>query len=161
MENLYNAVVSFKGDNGFTFYLPKYGELTIYNGKNIFIKGLTTSGVETLRELRPLLLEHKLNGKPDGCYKVIDLTQISDGITPKKVEKPEPVKSVADLKAEMIKTEGPIEEPEINSGDISTEESKVEIPEEPKKEVVEAEKPKTNKKTTTKKGGKRGKLGKK
>ena len=126
MENLYNAVVSFKGDNSFTFYLPNYGELTIYNGKNIFIKGLTTTGVETLRELRPLLLEHKLNGKPDGCYKVIDLTKTNSFQIPKTVEKPEPVKSLADLKAEMIKTEGPIEETTeeivINKEDILSEE---------------------------------------
>ena len=40
MENLYNAKVSFKGEGNFTFTLPKYGELTVYNGRDIYIKGL-------------------------------------------------------------------------------------------------------------------------
>lgn len=168
MENLYNAVVSFKGDNGFTFYLPKYGELTVYNGKDVFIKGLTTSGVEVLRELRPLLLEHKLNGKPDGCYRVIDLTQITS-VTPRIMERPEPVKSVADLKAELVKSEGPIvDEPETNdsttkepevevetsTGDIKTDELSTKAPVDEPKETKPAKK-------INKKGSKRGKLGKK
>ena len=109
MENSYNARVSFKGEGNFTFVLPRYGEITIYAGKDLYIKGLSVSGVEALRELRPLLLEHKLNAKPDGCYKVIDLNSIS---LPKynKFERAyvEPAKSVADLKAEMII--GPITE---------------------------------------------------
>ena len=144
MENLYNAVLSFKGEGGFTFHLPRYGELTIYPGKNIFIKGLDVSGVEALRELKPLLLEHKLNGKPDGCYKVIDLTALNNTITPRMQPNFERAqKSFADLKSEMIKSNGPIiEEPKVEEPKV--EEPKVEEPkvEEPKEEEPKEEEPK-------------------
>ena len=147
MENLYNAVLSFKGEGGFTFHLPRYGELTIYPGKNIFIKGLDVRGVEVLRELKSLLLEHKLNGKPDGCYKVIDLTNINNTVTPRMQPNFErEQKSFADLKSEMIKSNGPIiEEPK-------EEEPKVEEPkeEEPKVEEPKVEEPKNTKKNTKK-----------
>ena len=163
MENLYNAVLSFKGEGSFTFSLPRYGELTIYTGRDIFVKGLNIAGVEAIRQLRPLLLEHKLNGKSDGCYKVIDLTTL-DNSASKILNTPlsnpiQPVKSVADLKAEMIKTTGPIVE-ELTVEE--TEESKVEETEEPKVEeptveesVKTAKKPaKRNTKRNTRKKSK-------
>ena len=124
MENLYNAVLSFKGDGNFTFSLPSYGELTVYAGRDIYVKGLSVSGVEALRQLKPLLLEHKLNGKPDGCFRVIDLTTLNN--TPSKVlNRPlanpiQEIKSVADLKAEMIKSNGPIvDDKEDNKEDVT------------------------------------------
>ena len=123
MENLYNAVLSYKGEGGFTFSLPKYGELTIYAGRDIFVKGLSIAGVEAIRQLRPLLLEHKLNGKPDGCYRVIDLTTLNHGIMPRIQprygEPVMPIKSVADLKAEMIKTDGPIIKDEFITDNVN------------------------------------------
>lgn len=156
MENSYNARVSFKGEGNFTFVLPKYGEITIYAGKDLYIKGLSVSGVEALRELRPLLLEHKLNAKPDGCYKVIDLNSIN---LPKynKFERAyvEPAKSVADLKAEMIK--GPITK-EVEKPVEKVVEAVVEEPE--VKEIVkeEIEKPvKEAKKILGKKSNKKNK----
>ncbi len=124
MENLYNAVLSFKGDGNFTFSLPSYGELTIYAGRDIYVKGLSVSGVEALRQLKPLLLEHKLNGKPDGCFRVIDLTTLNN--TPSKVlNRPlanpiQEIKSVADLKAEMIKSNGPIVDDKEDATDNDT-----------------------------------------
>lgn len=110
MENLYNAVISYKGEGSFTFSLPKYGELTVYSGKDIFVKGLSVSAVEALRQLKPLMLEHKLNAKSDGCYKSIDLTKISAPITPfQRAYQPKATEpSVADLKSQLIKSEGPI-----------------------------------------------------
>lgn len=108
MENLYNAVLTYKGEGSLTFSLPKYGELTVYKGRDIYVKGLNVSAVEELRKLKSLLLEHKLNGKPDGCYKVIDLTKVSAPIQkfqrayePKSAES-----SVAELKSQMVKNEG-------------------------------------------------------
>lgn len=144
MENLYNAVLTFKGEGSFTFILPGYGETTIYPGRNIFVKGLTVNGVEALRELKPLLLEHKLNGKSDGCYKVIDLTTLNNTPSVIKSTVKNEVKSVADLKAEMIKSNGPIIEDEIVKSKVEDE-----VTEEPKveDEVVE---PKPVKKTTRK-----------
>lgn len=144
MENLYNAKVSFKGEGNFTFTLPKYGELTVYNGRDIYIKGLNVNAVELLRQLRPLLLDHQLNAKPDGCYKVLDLTadttakSIQNIVNKPKAE----VKSVADLKADLVKTTGPIVEDTI-------EEEKE--PEAPKADLTEKEPeaPKTATKATS------------
>ena len=116
MNNLYNVKISFKGDNNFTFTLPGYGELTVYNGKDIYVKGLSVKGVELLRQLRPLLLEHTLNAKPDGCYRVVDLTSVNNSpinmFLQTSVKSEPTVKSVADLKSDLIKTTGPIVEEE-------------------------------------------------
>ena len=126
MENLYNARLTFKGDGNFTFTLPNYGDLTIYEGKDVYVKGLTTNGVEALRQLRPLLLDHKLNAKPDGCYKVIDLAMSKQPVKQFERAYKEPVKSVADMKKELIK--GPIVEEElvvVKTQDIIPEDSEL------------------------------------
>lgn len=111
----YNARVSFKGEGSFDFTLPNCGEVKIYAGKDLYIKGLTQSGVETLRALRPLLLEHKLNAKPDGCYKVLDLEEYKSTSVKSRMEyNYRPVQSnatIADLKAEL--KAGPISEEEL------------------------------------------------
>ena len=122
MEKVYNAKLSFKGDGNFSFILPNYGELTIYKNRDIFVKGLTVNGVEALRQLRPLLLEHQLNAKPDGCFKVIDL---STSTTKAKALENRiqaatniPV-SVSDLKASLIKNEGLIPVDEKRNDDVT------------------------------------------
>ena len=168
MENLYNAVLSFKGEGNFTFSLPNYGELTIYSGRDIYVKGLSVTGVEALRQLKPLLLEHKLNGKPDGCFRVIDLTTLNN-IPSKVLNGPlanpiQEVKSVADLKAEMVKSNGPIvdeiEDDKENTVDTVEEDDKedeVEKPEEVEEsEKVEEPKEKEVAKKSSKTTGKRG-----
>lgn len=150
MGNLYNARVSFKGEGSFTFVLPRYGDLTVYNGRDIFIKGLDVPGVEALRQLRPLLLEHQLNAKPDGCYKVLDLSNYVKPQPFERAYKPE-VKTVADLKAQLIKSNGPIvKEEEVKPQ--STQDSPVEKPvEQPKPEQKPEPKPvKTQPKTQAK-----------
>lgn len=129
MTNLYNAKVSYKGEGSFTFTMPYYGEVTIYPNKDIYMKNLTQQGVEALRALRPTLLEHQLNAKPDGCYTYIDFNE-TNNIIPTKMQlnyrEVVSNKSVAEMKAEMIKSTGPIEEP-------------VELPkiEEPQEESIE------------------------
>ena len=70
--NNFNAMLYFKGEGSLTFILKKVGEITIYADKPIYLTGLDVSQVEALRNLRALKLEHKLNAKPDGCYKVIN-----------------------------------------------------------------------------------------
>ena len=156
MSNTYNAKLSFKGEGNFSFTLPGYGELTIYSGKDIYVKGLTVNGVEALRQLRPLLLDHQLNAKPDGCYKVLDLTNYTNKPvqTFERAYK-EPVKSVADLKAELIKSNGPIVEDEPIKEEIKEivkEEVKEELNKEKAEETKEEVKP-----TTKKKNNKKGK----
>lgn len=131
MENLYNARLTFNGEGSFTFTLPKYGDLTIYQGRDVFVKGLTTNGVEALRQLRPLLLDHKLNSKPDGCFKVIDLSNGNQVIPQQIITKKEPVQSVADMKKELAK--GPIIEDEpllVTTDDIIPKEEADSISEE-------------------------------
>lgn len=111
MQNLYNAKVSFKGEGSFTFTMPYYGEVTIYAGKDIYMKNLTQQGVEALRALRPVMLDHQLNAKPDGCFTYIDFNETNNVIPTKMQLNYRPVvseKSVAQMKAEMIKPNGPI-----------------------------------------------------
>lgn len=146
MASSYNAKLSFKGDGNFTFTLPRYGELTIYAGRDIYIKGLDVNGVELLRQLRPLMLEHQLNAKPDGCYKVIEINGFKEE---KKVpferayKEPAP-QTVADLKASLIKSNGPIiEEPTDIKGEKEIESKEKEnIQVEPEKDKT-TQKPKT------------------
>ncbi len=152
MENLYNAKVSFKGDGSFSFTLPGYGELAVYAGRDIFIKGLTVQAVELLRQLRPLMLEHQLNAKPDGCYRVIDLTTLKVVNKPnfeRAYKEPAP-QTVADLKASLIKTTGPIVEEEEIKEEPKVEEKKVD---ESKKEEIPPIEPKETKTTKTTKTG--------
>ena len=106
MEKTYNARLFFKGEGSFTFTLPGKGEVTIYNGKDIYVKGLSISTVEYLRELRPLLLDHKLNANSAGCYSVIDLTNIYVPKRPfiRAIDN-SGAKSLAELKSELIKPE--------------------------------------------------------
>lgn len=118
MQNLYNAKVSFKGEGSFTFTMPYYGEVTIYPRKDIYMKNLTQQGVETLRTLRPMLLDHKLNAKPDGCYTYIDFNESIQNIPTRMSQNynvPQQTKTVAQMKSEMIK--GPIidEEAVVNT----------------------------------------------
>ena len=160
MENLYNAKLSFKGEGNFTFTLPTYGELTVYAGKDIYVKGLNVTGVETLRQLRPLLLDHQLNAKPDGCYKVIDLTESTQPKLIKQIlNTPKAtVSTVADLKKDLIKTTGPIIEEQVvedKSDEVEELEEKIveEVKEEPKANTTKSKstKGKTTKKNTKKK----------
>ena len=157
MENLYNARLTFKGEGNFTFTLPNYGDLTIYEGRDIYVKGLTTNGVEALRQLRPLLLDHKLNAKPDGCYKVIDLTMNKQPVRQFERVYKEPIKSVADMKRELVK--GPIIEEEpviVKTQDIIPEDSgltKEDVIEVQAPEVI-VEEPKEDKTKKTVKTGK-------
>lgn len=137
MSNLYNAKVSFKGEGSFTFTMPYYGEVTIYAGKDIYMKNLTQQGVETLRSLRPVLLDHQLNAKSDGCYNYIDFNETNNIIPSKmKMNYREVVsnKSVAEMKAEMIK--GPIQEEELSGITETPKEETNKIVEEPKEDLI-------------------------
>lgn len=150
MENTYNVKLSFKGEGNFTFTLPGYGDLTVYAGKDIFVKGLSVSGIELLRQLRPLKLEHQLNAKPDGCYRVIDLVKVVPvkPVFERAYKEPAPA-TVADLKSSLIKTTGPIIEEEPKTEEIKPEVEEVKSeeakPEEVKKEEPKVEAPKANK----------------
>lgn len=140
MTNLYNAKVTFKGEGSFTFTMPYYGEVTIYSGKDIYMKNLTQQGVEALRALRPVMLDHQLNAKPEGCFTYIDFNETNNIIPTKMQLNYRPIvseKSVAQMKAEMIKPNGPIPEDEGLSKSTKIEEPKT--IEEPKEDLVKIE----------------------
>lgn len=169
MEKFYNVKISFKGERDFNFVLPGYGELTVYAGRDVYVKNLSVSGVEALRQLRPLLLDHQLNAKPDGCYRVIDLSNINSVSNQVKQVATPVVKSVSELKNDMIKNVGPLDpnegkefvdnegennEGENNEGEkketVQTELEKDKILEAPKSTKTNTKKP-TNKKLNNKK----------
>lgn len=169
MEKFYNVKISFKGERDFNFVLPGYGELTVYAGRDVYVKNLSVSGVEALRQLRPLLLDHQLNAKPDGCYRVIDLSNVNSVSNQVKQVATPVVKSVSELKNDMIKNVGPLDpnegkevvdnegennEGENNEGEkketVQTELEKDKILEAPKSTKTNTKKP-TNKKLNNKK----------
>jgi hypothetical protein len=76
MSSKFNVRLSFKGDGDLTFQLPIVGEITIWAGRDIFLKGATAEIVETLRQYRSMKLEHKLNADAKGCYRVIEVDNI-------------------------------------------------------------------------------------
>ena len=135
MEKFYNVKISFKGERDFNFVLPGYGELTVYAGRDVYVKNLSVSGVEALRQLRPLLLDHQLNAKADGCYRVIDLSNVNSVSNQVKQVATPVVKSVSELKNDMIKNVGPLDP---NEGKEIVE-SKGENNEGEKKETIQTE----------------------
>lgn len=104
MSSKFNARVSFMGEGDVSFVLPKIGEITVWSGRDVFIKNATQDIIETLRQYRAIKVEHKLNGDVKGCYKVID---VDDANTiPRNPYMPisaPKVESVASLKAQLIK----------------------------------------------------------
>ena len=164
MEKFYNVKISFKGERDFNFVLPGYGELTVYAGRDVYVTNLSVSGVEALRQLRPLLLDHQLNAKTDGCYRVIDLSNVNSVSNQVKQVATPVVKSVSELKNDMIKTVGPLDpnegkeivdnKGENNEGEkketVQTELEKDKILEAPKSTKTNTKKP-TNKKLNNKK----------
>lgn len=104
MENTFNVRLSFKGEGDLTFTLPIIGQITIWAGRDIYLKGATQRIVEILRQYRSMQLEHKLNGDATGCYRVIEVGTI-DRI-PKNAYRPvaaPKTEHIAALKAEMMK----------------------------------------------------------
>lgn len=104
MENTFNVRLSFKGEGDLTFTLPIVGQITIWAGRDIYLKGATQRIVEILRQYRSMQLEHKLNGDATGCYRVIEVGTI-DRI-PKNAYRPvaaPKMEHIAALKAEMMK----------------------------------------------------------
>lgn len=104
MENTFNVRLSFKGEGDLTFTLPIVGQITIWAGRDIYLKGATQRIIEILRQYRSMQLEHKLNGDATGCYRVIEVGTI-DRI-PKNAYRPVAMpktEHIAALKAEMMK----------------------------------------------------------
>lgn len=117
METRFNVKVWFTGAASFEFQMPEIGKVKLTKGKDIYIKGLSQRGVELLRQLRPLHVEHKLNEKQDGCFRVIDVYQLLNvplanrtNYTPDRTKV---IASAQSLKKQMIHSEGPLSMDEI------------------------------------------------
>lgn len=118
MSNKFNARLSFMGDGELTLVLPLIGELTIWSGRDVYIKGANQDIIEYLRQCRSMKLEHKLNGDAKGCAKVIDVNEFVNSTnsmfraTMIEREQAKRQQSIAELKAQMIKPDDfiPVEE---------------------------------------------------
>jgi hypothetical protein len=56
MNNLYYVKISLKGKNSFTSTLSGYNELTIYNGRDVYTKGLSVSDIELLKQIKTIII---------------------------------------------------------------------------------------------------------
>ena len=100
----FNARLSFKGEGELTVTLPVIGQISIWNGRDIYLRGATTEIIETLRQYRSMQLEHTLNGEIRGCYRVIEVGAIDK--IPQNAFRPVAAprtEHIASLKAQMLK----------------------------------------------------------
>ena len=108
MSNKFNARLTYKGEGELTFTLPVVGQISIYAGKDIYLKGATQDIVECLRQYRVMKLEHKLNGDSNGCYRVIEVEQAQNSSVSMfrsvMMQKASQASSISDLKAQMMKS---------------------------------------------------------
>lgn len=115
----YNIRISFKGEDSLKFVLGVVGEIIIYAGRDIYVKGVSANLIENLRSLKQLGLEIVIGGKADGCYKTYDMTKY----VPRTLRPEVPVQdkvSTADVKDIISQTSAEVSE------DIDDEEDEVE-----------------------------------
>ena len=100
----YNVRLSFKGEGELVATLPIIGQFSIWEGRDIYLRGATMEIIETLRQYRSMQLEHTIGGELRGCYRVIDVGAI-DKIpkTPFRPVAAPRVEHIKDLKAQMMK----------------------------------------------------------
>ena len=100
----YNVRLSFKGEGELIATLPIIGQFSIWEGRDIYLRGATMEIIETLRQYRSMQLEHTIGGELRGCYRVIDVGAI-DKIpkTPFRPVAAPRVEHIKDLKAQMMK----------------------------------------------------------
>ena len=105
----YNIRISFKGEDSLKFVLGVVGEIIIYAGRDIYVKGVSANLIENLRSLKQLGLEIVIGGKADGCYKTYDMTKY----VPRTLRPEVPVQdkvSTADVKDIISQTSAEISE---------------------------------------------------
>ena len=146
MENKYNIMITYKGDGDFKFVVKRIGEITITKTKPVYIYNVDANVINSLRDLRRLLLEVTIGAKPEGAYKVYNFDDYVDArrIFSRKVADNTETLSNADISS-ILKG---ATEPEV------VEEKIEEVTEEPVKEEAPKQapkKPSTSKKKSTKK----------
>lgn len=73
----YSLMVFYDGFGSVDLYLPRKGNVKLFDNKPLFIKNAAIDVVEALREYRPLKVRFKITNKVDGAFKVIDYASIS------------------------------------------------------------------------------------
>jgi len=148
--NLYNVLITYSGEGAFKFYIAGIGEVEITSYRPIFLYNASVQVINDLRMLKRSLVNIKINGSPEGAYKIFDLANI---------------RSKVDRNAGSISQKPNIEEIKNELRDEIKEDVKREVEEELKKEAeakaeeakVEAEEVKEEapKKTSSKKSSKK------
>lgn len=93
--NLYNVLITYSGEGAFKFYISGIGEVEITSWRPIFLYNASVQVINDLRLLKRSLISIKINGSPDGAYKVFDLLNI---------------RSKVDRKSEVVSQEPNLEE---------------------------------------------------
>lgn len=152
MENKYNIMITYKGDGDFKFVVKRIGEITITKTKPVYIYNVDANVINSLRDLRRLLLEVTIGAKPEGAYKVYNFDDYMDArrVFSRKVADNTETLSNADISS-ILKG---ATEPEVVETKEVVEEKAEEVTEEPVKEEAPKQapkKPSTSKKKSTKK----------
>lgn len=140
--NLYNVLITYSGEGAFKFYIAGIGEVEITSYRPIFLYNASVQVINDLRLLRRSLITIKINGSPEGAYKIFDLANI---------------RSKVDRNAGSISQKPNIEEIKNELKEEIKEDVRKEVEEELKKEAevketkVEEVKSEAPKKTTSKK----------
>ena len=127
--NLYNVLVTYAGEGAFKFYISGIGEVEITSWRPIFLYNASVQVINDLRLLKRSLINIKINGSPEGAYKIFDLASI---------------KSKLNRKSDVISQEPNIEEIKNELREEIREDVKKELEEELKaKDQPKDETPKT------------------
>ena len=144
--NLYNVLITYSGEGAFKFYIAGIGEVEITSRKPIFLYNANVQVINNLRLLRRSLISIKINGSPEGAYKIFDLANI---------------KGKVDRNANSVSQKPNIEEIKQELRNEIKEDVKKEVEEELRKEAEErketeakVEAPKEAPKKTSKKSSK-------
>ena len=73
--NLYNVMVSYKGEGYINVYIPGLGDTTIHFGKPIYLKNASFNVIEALRQYRTMSIDIKINADQKGAFRIIDLNE--------------------------------------------------------------------------------------
>ncbi len=73
MDSKYNVLINYLGEGDFKFIIKKIGEVTITRFKPIYLYNADVDTINSLRQLRRMLIEITIGAKPEGAFKVYNL----------------------------------------------------------------------------------------
>ena len=98
--NLYNVLITYAGEGAFKFYLAGIGEVEITPWRPIFLYNASVQVINDLRLLKRSLVNIKINGSPEGAYKIFDMQSIK-GKTDRTTESISQKPNIEDIKEEI------------------------------------------------------------